>query len=91
MSIAIDETAKLALRQDYDCGDPDSIRRLGVDGQGLLTEIYKLSQQGLLSNASNSVWISVAYVNPSAMRLQGSGFVLASVSDTVPSHARDRV
>jgi hypothetical protein len=81
MAVALDEATKPQLRQSDYRGDAAAIKRLGMDGQALITEIYDLYQQGLISDATGSAWISVADVNPGAMRPQGSGFVLAQAMD----------
>ena len=67
-------------------GDHAALVRLGLDGNALVTELYGLDQNGLLSDANGEAWISVADVNPGAMRPQPSGSVLAQIMglDTIP-------
>jgi hypothetical protein len=78
LAIAQDDGARARLRpQDYR-GDLEALNRLGLEGQALLTEIYDLYQQGLV-NGGGDAWISLTDVNPQAMRIQGSGAVLASL------------
>jgi hypothetical protein len=92
MAVAADEARRSDLRQSDYRGDTEAISRLGIDGQGLLTEIYDLYQQGLLMDAGGSAWISVADVNPAGMRAQGSGAVLATAMNlqtAVPGEDRE--
>jgi hypothetical protein len=77
MSVMLDSSQVFRLRQSPYRGDQEALERLGFDGRALMTEIYDLFQRGLIADSSNDVWISVADVNPSTMRLQGSGAVLA--------------
>ncbi len=57
-------------------GDDNATAALGLDGNALVTELWGLYQDGLISDATGSAWISLADVNPGAMRPNGSGAVL---------------
>jgi hypothetical protein len=94
LAIALDESGRARLRPSDYRNDQEALERLGVDGRSLITEIYGLYQQGLLSDAGGAAWISVADVNPRAMRPQGSGHVLAiamKLEATVPQEDREPV
>jgi hypothetical protein len=92
LAVASDERSRLRLRQSDFRNDPAALDRLGVDGRSLITEIYDLYQQGLLFDAGGEAWIGVSDVNPSAMRPQGSGHVLATAMNlraAVPHEDRE--
>src|SRR5207249_275051 len=76
LAVAQDEGQRARLRQGDYRADDAAIAQLGIDGQGLLTEIYDLYQRGVV-NGGGEAWLSVADVNPAALRVQGSGHVLA--------------
>lgn len=91
MAVAFDGGNRSRLRQSDYRDDAEAISRLGLDGTGLITEIYDLYQQGLILDTTGSAWISVADVNPGAMRLQGSGAVLGTamnISGDIPEDDR---
>jgi hypothetical protein len=92
MAVAQDQTNYSRLRPTDYRGNQEAIAKLGLEGQGLLTEIYDLYQQGLL-HGGGEAWISLPDVNPASMRLQGSGAVLAQlmVLDTIPATDRERI
>lgn len=92
LAIALDESGRARLRQSDYRNDQEALERLGVDGRSLITETYGLYQQGLLSDEGGAAWISVADVNPGAMRPQGSGYVLSiamNLETTVPPEDRE--
>lgn len=77
LAVASDEAGRAHLRQSSYRNDLTAIEHLGIEGQGLITEIYDLYQQGLLSDAGGSAWISLPDVTPGQMRVQGAGSMLA--------------
>jgi hypothetical protein len=85
LAVAGDENRRDQLRHRDFRDDQPALDVLGVDGIGVITELYELYQQGLM-NGGEAAWISVADVNPGEMRAQGSGRVLATLMEleTVP-------
>ena len=77
LAVATDDGGRTRLRDSSYRSDDQATQALGVEGVGLITEIYDLYQQGLLNDATGSAWISVRDVHPAAMRPQGSGHLLA--------------
>jgi hypothetical protein len=92
LAVADDEVNRPRLRPTSYRGDADAVQRIGIEGQALLTETYDLYQQGLI-NGGGEAWISLTDVTPQAMRVQGSGAVLARLMalETIPAADRKRV
>lgn len=76
LSVAADSNYKKILRNRDYRGDRQAIQRTGAGGVSLMTEIYDLYQEGLVSDDQGSAWISVADVNPAGFQLNGVGGVL---------------
>jgi hypothetical protein len=72
-----------------DPADPGAFAALGLEGIALITEIFGLYQQGLLTDPTLS-WTQVADVNPGLMRPEPTGAVLVEMMglDTLPSDER---
>ena len=87
MAIMKNEGARHWLRKGDYRDDAAALGKLGLDGQGVLTEIYDLYQRGLISDARGEAWLSLPDVSPEDMRLQASGAVLATLMglDNIPT------
>lgn len=93
MAVAQDPSNREGLRQSSYRSDSAALQRLGLDGTALITEIYDLYQQGLMSGSDDAAWLSVADVNPVGLRLQGAGSVLAQMMalDTISQEDRAHI
>lgn len=78
LAVGRDVANKSRLRDKDYRGDATTIESLGLNGQGLLTEIYDLYQRGLVNGGNGSAWLSVPDVVPT-YNVQGAGGVLASL------------
>ncbi len=91
LAVGRDVGNKSRLRnQDYR-SDPAGVEALGLNGQGLLTEIYDLYQRGLVNGGDGSAWLSVPDVVPT-YNVQGAGGVLASlmsIDSLIPQKDRE--
>jgi hypothetical protein len=90
MVIAQGEGNRELLRDGNYRGDAAALDAFGGEGAALLIEIYDIYQRGLLSDAHGSAWISVADVDPRAMRLQGSASTLAGLMGLATIPMEDR-
>jgi len=90
LSLGRDVANRTRLRQTDYRGDNEAIERLGIEGAGLLTELYDLYQRGLINGGDGSAWLSVPDVVP-VFNVQGDGGVLASLMelDAIPVADRE--
>lgn len=88
LAVGRDMANKSRLRDRDYRSDTNAVEALGLNGQGLITEIYDLYQRGLVNGGNGSAWLSVPDVVPT-YNVQGAGGVLASLMqlDTSISHA----
>lgn len=80
LAIASDVRKEHLRSADYR-GDDAALGKLGLEGQGLLTEIFDLYQRGLLSDTAGEAWLSVPDVAPGRLRAQGAGHVLVQLAE----------
>ncbi len=87
-----DTANKARLRNRAYRHDSPAVEALGLNGQGLLTEIYDLYQRGLVNGGDGSAWLSVPDVVPT-YNVQGAGDVLAQLMEldnSIPEEDRER-
>ncbi len=90
--LAIFDSDEDRLRDGSYRNDQDAINKLGIEGQGLLTETYELNQRGLLSGGG-SAWIALADVDPRGARPLGSGALLVRMMELgkIPDEDREPI
>lgn len=80
LAVGRDTQNKSRLRNRDYRNDSSAVEALGLNGAGLLTEIYDLYQRGLINGGDGSAWLSVPDVVPT-YNVQGAGVVLAALMD----------